>query len=823
MVFNMVGGTGGGIKLESISITTPPDNITYLPGEVFDPAGMVVTASYSNGATLTATGWTYSPSGALPEGTSEVEIIYTEAGVTKTAVQAITVERGTISVPTVSGSLTYNGQAQSPNLTGYDADKMVLSGDTSGTNAGSYTAVVTPTEQYKWADGSTEAKDIQWSIAKATPSITFDPESVSLDTSTTSQAVAVTYTGDGTLSAQSDNSGVATASLEETTLTVTGVETGNTAIQVSASEGTNYTAASASLSVAVQFVITIPVLPTQSGSLTYNGNRQYPSWNNYDSKQLTISGVTSSINAGSYTVKFTPKPGCQWWDGTTEQKEAVWKISKASTFPAFTPKSKGLTLRGSTNTAVVSVSIPNIIEGAEVTIENKMAAQPDGSWDPVDETYFTAKYENEKITIVAKKSQLTTGGYFFTLKIKPYDTENYFASSPQYTFYAVDIIPPTNVFGVSWDSSNPSTALTRLTKANDPNKLVTVDITTEPVPAVGTGSGSSPFDSYMPWMGMEEYCASLVGSSPPKEVSALYKKGEDGFERTNPNKPVFVKIPEFYYKIEKSGNIFRYYIADGPASGFSLHPGSGCYVARYEISNNNVNGTNTFTSYSGNFITTSTTRSGFRNTAKVTATGFQLYDFAAWCAVGLLYRVEFADWDSQEKINRGIVNDSSVHKTGETDAMVYHTGRAAGGLINTAAVQYRWIENPWGNVFEWIDGINVNNRVPYICTEPESYADDTTSNYTSSGITLPNSGWIKGLGFSSVFPWALLPDTTGGGSATTYIPDYINSSAGWSVVDVSGCYTNASIAGLFFFDASQSSGISSQYIGARLQFREVKA
>ena len=53
-------------------------------------------------------------------------------------------ERGTISVPTVSGSLTYNGQAQSPTLTGYDADKMVLSGDTSGTNAGSYTAVVTP-------------------------------------------------------------------------------------------------------------------------------------------------------------------------------------------------------------------------------------------------------------------------------------------------------------------------------------------------------------------------------------------------------------------------------------------------------------------------------------------------------------------------------------------------------------------------------------------------------------------------------------------------------------------------------------------------------
>lgn len=809
MVFNMVGGAGGGIKLESIAITTPPDNITYLPGEVFDPAGMVVTASYSNGATLTATGWTYSPSGALPEGTSEVEIIYTEAGVTKTAVQAITVERGTISVPTVSGSLTYNGQAQSPTLTGYDADKMVLSGDTSGTNAGSYTAVVTPTAQYKWADGSTEAKNIQWSIAKATPSITFDPESVSLDTSTTSQAVAVTYTGDGTLSAQSDNSGVATASLEGTTLTVTGVETGNTAIQVSASEWTNYTAASASLSVAVQFVITIPVLPTQSGSLTYNGNRQYPSWNNYDSKQLTISGVTSSINAGSYTVRFTPKPGCQWWDGTTEQKEAVWKISKASTFPAFTPKSKGLTLRGSTNTAVVSVSIPNIIEGAEVTIENKMAHQPDGSWDPVDETYFTAKYENEKITIVAKKSQLTTGGYFFTLKIKPYDTENYFASSPQYTFYAVDIIPPANVFGVSWDSSNQSTALTRLTKANDPNKLVTVDITTEPVPAVGTGSGSSPFDSYMPWMGMEKTFIHVTSGDvdPDPSMSGIYWLA-------------FVKIPEFYYKVENIGNIFRYYVADGAVDGFSLHPGSGCYVARYEAS---AYGTsiNRLASRSNETPLTGLTREGFRGRRGEMAPGFQLYDFAAWCAVGLLYRVEYADWGSQEKINRGIVNDTAAaHKTGETDAMVYHTGRANSG--DNSAVQYRGIENPWGNVSEFIDGINIQSKTAYICTEPESYADDTTDNYTSSGITLPNSGFIKGLGLSSGFPWAFIPNDNGG-SETTYIPDYVYSNFGWRVLRVGGGRTYGEKAGLFFFSADYSSSDSSAICGTRLQFREVKA
>lgn len=807
MVFNMVGGAGGGIKLESIAITTPPENITYLPGEVFDPAGMVVTASYSNGATLTATGWTYSPSGALPEGTSEVEIIYTEAGVTKTAVQAITVERGTISVPTVSGSLTYNGQAQSPTLTGYDADKMVLSGDTSGTNAGSYTAVVTPTAQYKWADGSTEAKDIQWSIAKATPSITFDPTSVSLDTSTTSQVVAVTYTGDGTLSAQSDNSGVATASLEGTTLTVTGVETGNTAIQVSASEGTNYTAASASLSVAVQFAIIIPVVPTQSGSLTYKPyTLQTVSWNNYDPDQLTIGGSVKGTNAGTYTATFTPKPGYQWWDGTTETKNATWTIGRAPLVVSFSPRSSPsspLVLGANNKTAVVSVQTN--AESTTFFIESQQSKE-----------YISTNVDVDSgtITISALKStnKLAANSTVFYVHISA--GSNYTSSTPG---YYVRVESLTSVFGVSWDSSNPSTALTRLTKANDPNKLVTVDITTEPVPAVGTGSGSSPFDNYMPWMGMEE----CTLNNATGKVSS--KKGDPGFKRTSIDRPVMVKIPEFYYKIEKSGSIFRYYVSDGPVDGLSLHPGSGDnYLARYEAGEAS-SGTLGFilASYSGTTPSVSKTRSTFRDYARNMASGFQLRDIAAWCAYDLLYLVEYADWEGQKKIAQGLVNNPSVNKTGLTDAMVYHTGRA--NSSDNSAVQYRWIENPWGNVREWVDGINFQNRTAYICTDPTKYADDTTANYTSTGVTLSSTtGWIKGLGLSTDFPWAYLPNEPGG-SSTTYIPDYMYSGGGWRVLNVGGSYSKRLNGGQFYFDASNTSSDKNSDLGARLQFREVKA
>lgn len=801
MVFNMVGGAGGGIKLESIAITTPPDNITYLPGEVFDPAGMVVTASYSNGATLTATGWTYSPSGALPEGTSEVEIIYTEAGVTKTAVQAITVERGTISVPTVSGSLTYNGQTQSPTLTGYDADKMVLSGDTSGTNAGSYTAVVTPTAQYKWSDGSTEAKDIQWSIAKATPSITFDPASVSLDTSTTSQAVSVTYTGDGTLSAQSDNSGVATASLEGTTLTVTGVETGNTAIQVSASEGTNYTAASASLSVAVQFAIIIPVVPSQKGTLTYNGEAQMAEWNDLNTEELTLVGASYQTNAGTYTMGFQPKPGYQWWDGTTETKNATWTIRKAMNNVSLLPSGK-VTLNANNKSVTYTASTRF---GGDISV----------SWSNPDYSQyasFSFNNENKTVTVLAKK-ELPNNLNYISLIFLSEESENWDSSTNS---RMIDIESLTSVFGVSWDSSNPSTALTRLTKANDPNKLVTVDITTEPVPAVGTGSGSSPFDSYMPWMGMEEYTL----NNETGRVSA--KKGDPGFTRTNINLPVMVKIPEFYYKIERVGSIFRYYVADGPVDGLSLHPGSGDnYLGRYEAGEAS-SGTMglILASYSGTTPSVSKTRSTFRDYARNMASGFQLRDIAAWCAYDLLYLVEYADWDGQKKIAQGLVNNPSVNKTGLTDAMVYHTGRA--NSSDNSAVQYRWIENPWGNVSEFIDGINVYRQSVYICTDPEIYTDDTDTNYPYSNIKLPTSGWIKGLGFSSVFPWAFIPNANGG-SSISYIPDYTYSGPEWKVLNAGGHITSKQEAGLFFFHAGVTSSGTSNKVGARLQFREVKS
>lgn len=242
--FNMVGGAGGGIKLASISIITPPNQTSYRPGQTFNPAGMEVQATYNNGATAIATGWTFSPSGPLSEGTQSVTILYTEGGVTAQTTQAVTVQKASITVPSQSGSLTYTGSAQSPTWNNYDQAEMTLGGTTTGTGAGSYNATFTlkDTVGTQWADGTTEPKTVPWSIQKAAGSLSLNPESLTLDTNNPSKTITVTRAGTGAISAQCEPSSVASVSVSGNQVTVTGLANGSANITISVAADTNYTA-----------------------------------------------------------------------------------------------------------------------------------------------------------------------------------------------------------------------------------------------------------------------------------------------------------------------------------------------------------------------------------------------------------------------------------------------------------------------------------------------------------------------------------------------------------------------------------------------------
>lgn len=311
--FNMTGGGGGGIKLASIAIITPPDKTQYRPGQTFDPAGMTVRATYSNGATAVATGWTYSPSGALTEGTENVTILYTEGGVTAQAQQAVTVQKANITVPTQSGSLTYNGGPQSPTWTGYDTAEMTIGGVTSGTNAGSYNAQFSlkDTVGTQWADGTTGDKTVAWSIKKAAGSLSLSPTSMTLDADNPSKAITVTRSGTGAISAQSNDPDVASVSVSGNQVIVTGHDNGDVTVTVNVAADSNYNAPAAkTCSVTVSFAQIYGVQWDGTASTT---------WSRTDAAE-TFMDPTPAVNNGNGSSPFdTIMP----WAGMVVEDDAT--------------------------------------------------------------------------------------------------------------------------------------------------------------------------------------------------------------------------------------------------------------------------------------------------------------------------------------------------------------------------------------------------------------------------------------------------------------------------------------------------------------------
>lgn len=95
-----------------IEVTTKPTKTSYLAGDSFNSAGMVVTASYGTGQAVLVTaevsGYSVSPS-VLTDGTTSVTITYSEGGETCTTTLAVTVTHRltAITVTTKPNKLTY--------------------------------------------------------------------------------------------------------------------------------------------------------------------------------------------------------------------------------------------------------------------------------------------------------------------------------------------------------------------------------------------------------------------------------------------------------------------------------------------------------------------------------------------------------------------------------------------------------------------------------------------------------------------------------------------------------------------------------------------
>ena len=361
---------------------------------------------------------------------------------------------------------------------------------------------------------------------------------------------------------------------------------------------------------------------------------------------------------------------------------------------------------------------------------------------------------------------------------------------------------PATIFGVVWDMSNSSPEMMRLTPESDPNGYVNEVVSSEPSPAVGTEAGSSPFDHYLPWMEMKE--VNIVDGDIIAPDSPL-------FSRTANDTMIY--IPPFYYKIISSEDMIYFYIADNKISGFELHPGSNTYVARYRVKIEN----GVFTSKSGG---TPSYGSSFnadyaRSYATKKGSGWQIFDYSTWCAIFLLYAVEFADWRSQLKIGFGTTGTQDVN-TGNTNPMTYHTGYA--GANGKSFIQYRNIEAIYGTTWQWLDGINIRDNQIYICNNPANFSDSITQYYSDTNTAFGAGSYIKSLAYSNEYSWVFVPASSGG-SSSTYIPDDTYGGEGLRVLMVGSSYSYGLGSGMYIWAQNYKADSSMSYAGWRLEFR----
>lgn len=179
-------------------------------------------------------------------------------------------------------------------------------------------------------------------------------------------------------------------------------------------------------------------------------------------------------------------------------------------------------------------------------------------------------------------------------------------------------------------------------------------------------------------------------------------------------------------------------------------------------------------------------------------------------------------------IAEGNVIWSCVQKTGETTAMKCPNGCLENPegptgikLSGRRAVRFLWIEDWFGNMWQFRDGVNIQNRQHFCCNKRASYADDTyTGDYQKLGYVCPTSdGYIKKMGFDSLHPEYEMPVEMGGG-ADAYIGDYYYQSEGGTLVLSGADVDNGTNAGPFCRSCNSGTGNTAWHLGGRPHCRK---
>lgn len=900
-VFNLSGGGGSGSpKMESLTIATPPNKTVYKSGETFDPTGMVVVANYGEGLMANVTGYTVSPS-VLTDGVSEVVITYTEGRITKTATVAVTVEKvlvsiaittqptktvyqyqesldptgmvvtatfsdgstaavldytypttnfstlgrqvmkleytyegvtkstdlvvtvqgKTIAVPTQTNIPTYNGSDKTPSWNGYDPLKMEISGVTSASDAGSYTAIFKLSYGYLFPDGTDEAR-VKWTIDRAVISVLptqtgtlvadgtsktpswngYDTEKMTIGgdiSGTNAGDYTATFTptsnykwSDGSTGAKEVKwtiiSVLVSIPSQSGTLTYNGsaqtpkwqnFDNENSSVSVSAKTNAGeYTATftlkkgmwtdGTTAAKTIKWTIgraTIAAVPAQSGTLVYDGNPKTPSWNTaYDSAKMTVS-VTAATNAGTYSATFTPTSNYKWSDGSTGGKTASWTIGKAANSVTNSPSS--IMLKSSAKTATFTVN-----------------RKGNGTITATSNNTGVAKIKsiNQSTGVVTVESvNDTTGTAKITVKVA--EGTNYKAASDTTVSVTATFREYLYGFDLTIADSNPAT---RVTYPSDVENSGFAKAVMNFGGAFSYGSWpSTPGEKFMPRPCMLRFNGTVDYYLNPND----YTKKADGttsdVANMNYGGNAMMEWPKIYVKRWESNGVYHFRCSD-----MKVDSDYECW-SNYDKNNKEIphfytpiffgskDGSNRLRSISGqsNFVS---------NTAQTEVTYAKNNGADIWYTevlsdrelVNDLLTMMFKSTDLQATAGYGVCSASAAIAPGSMNTK----GLFWGAGDKTSGVKVFGMENWWGNIFRRIAGWCISGGTQKVKLTRGTKDGTTVGDYnfdgngykTISGVNLTRSGYISKMKTESFGRFPMEAN----GSTTTFEADQVWADSG---------------------------------------------
>ena len=351
----------------------------------------------------------------------------------------------------------------------------------------------------------------------------------------------------------------------------------------------------------------------------------------------------------------------------------------------------------------------------------------------------------------------------------------------------------------------------------------------------GTNSGSWAFDEdgYGPFNSF--YAAfdpaqnnKMIGHLDPDDLTKLV----DGTSIAGQNYNIMWCLPTVYWKTSGTNLV----LTNDPNAGGTAyahtingHVYSYIGIGVYEASTKSVGGQTILTSISGDTPLVSQTRATFRdyannqlvNTDSEGQNGYAMvWNFYQWelykyCALAVM-----GTWDSQSIANGSTYGESPYYDVpGLLDQSGPYAGTLASSYSGYTQPEKVFIENAWGGLYDFVDGIVFSDRQYYIDQSAVPTDAKSGTYITHISASLPSTGWGSSPS-STVQIWGM--PTASSGSSSSGLYDYVYSFTGDRVLFVGGCSNPGSYGylycGLSCVSADDSLSNSGTHIGGRLAF-----